>query len=367
MTDRQAYAWGAAIIAAGGLLGAAAALWAGRPGALWRPFAIGLIAYAASGALVLRWGLAVYGPRGALAATALNAFTPGVLAALAAPPLLAPAGGTTLAGSAAQLAAAYALMRCLLDPTLAWALLASITILAAPIGAFLQGASSTVLAGLAVLSVVLVVARIATAERCEPRSRLVRASVASIALTWAVALAIALSVAAASHLPSPQEYSHVQRSAFSVQRSAFAVFPPLIAASSGSAPGAERSTLNAERAPLTGLPIVALLLAAVRHWRRQRRYSDAGWIATLLCLSVPLWMIWGEAGGVFMAPVAALLAGACWDESRAARARSIATAVVLVQVAAAVALWPHYPGGVRAGAWLPMPGISTDGGLGEAP
>jgi hypothetical protein len=367
MTDRRAHGWGAAIVAAGGLLATAAALSAGRPGSLWRPFAVGVLAYGASGALVLRWGFAVYGPRGALAAVALYAFTPGVLAALAAPPLLAPAGATTLAGSFAQLAAAYALMRCLLDPTLARALLASAAILAAPIGAFLQGAWATVLAGLGVLSVALILSRIATAERCEPRARLVRASVASIALAWGVALAIVLLTAAASHLPSPQEYSDVQRSALSVQRSAFAVSPFRAAAASGSELGSERSTLNAERRSPNGLPIAALLLAAVRPWRRQRRYTDAGWVAALLCLSVPLWLVWGQAGGVFMAPVAALLAGACWDESRPPRARYVATVVVLVQVAAAVALWPHYPGGVRAGAWLPMPGISTDGGLGAAP
>ena len=378
MTDRRAHAWGAAIVAAGGLLGAAAALWAGRPDALWRPFAFGLLSYAASGALVLHWGLAVYGPRGALAAVAIAAFTPGVLAAMAAPALLAPAGGTTLLGSVAQLAAAYALMRCLLDPTAQWALLAGVAILAAPIGAFLQGASSTVLAGLGVFSLLLIVCRIATAERCEPRARMVRASVMSVALAWAVALVVVLLVSAASHLPSAQEYSAASgpRSAFRVVRSAFSPSSQGIDAGRGG----ERETLNAQRgtggtpitpraetASLSGLPLTALLLATARPWRRQRRYTDAGWVAMLLSLGLPLWLVWGEPGGVFLAPVAALLAGACWDESRAPLARHAATALVLLQVVAALALWPQYPGGVRAGAWLPMPGISIDGGEREAP
>ena len=364
MTDRRAHAWGAAIVAAGGLLGATAALWAGRPGSLWRPLVIGLAAYVASGALVLRWGLAVYGPRGALGALALAAFTPAVLAALGAPPLLAPAGGTTLAGSFAQLAGGYALMRCLLDPTVQWALLAGVAILAAPIGAFLQGASATVLAGLGAASVVLIASRIATAERWEPRARVVRASIMSVTLAWAVALVVALLVAAASDLPSAQEYSRARArrgAPLAAARIADGVVPVVAAA------WAETDAPRAAGSSLAGLPLAALLLAALRPWRRQRRYTDAGWVALLLCLGVPLWLAWGEPGGVFMAPVAALLAGACWDPSRPALARYAATAVVLVQVAAALALWPHYPGGVRAGAWLPMPGISTDGGLEAEP
>ena len=77
MTERRTYVWGAAIIVAGALLGATAALSAGRSGSLWRPFAIGLAAYVGMGALVLRWGLEVYGSRGALGAVALAAFAPG--------------------------------------------------------------------------------------------------------------------------------------------------------------------------------------------------------------------------------------------------------------------------------------------------
>jgi len=353
MTDRRAHTWGAAIVAAGGVLGLAGALWAGRPGLLWRPLVFGLAAYVASGAVVLRWGLAVYGPRGALGALAAVAFAPGVLAALAAPPLLAPAGGTTLLGGFAQLAATYALARDLLDPTLQWTFLASGAILLVPIGAFLQGSTAVPTAGMAVLSLLLVAARVATAERWEGRVRVARASAVAVGLAWTAVLAVSLLVAAASHLPSPEEYSSA-RPAPSARR-----FNAVLPVRAAEAAGADAAATPAPRpAGAAALPLAALLLAAARPWRSQRRYSDIAWIAALLCLGAPLWLAWGESGGVFMAPFAALLAGGCWDSSRPAWARAAASAVVALQVAAAVLLWPHYPGGVRADAWLPMPGIS---------
>lgn len=338
MTHRRAHVWGAAIIAAGALLGVTAALWAGRPGSLWRPLVIGLVSYAASGALVLRWGLEVYGAAGALGAVALVAFTPGVLAALAAPPLVAPAGGTTLAGGFAQLAATYALMRCLLDPTLQWAVLAGLVMVAVPIGAFLHGSSTAAMVALAVLSLLLVAVRLLTAERCESRARVAQASAASVALAWALALALlaCLLVVSAEHAPEAEGYA-----------TAFDAPPP-------------------SSVWWAVLPLAALLLAAARPWRRQRRFTDAGWSAALLCLGVPLWLAWGEPGGVFMAPFAALLAGACWDGARPAWARRAATLVVLAQMVAGLLLWPHYPGGVRSDAWLPMPGISSEDFEGSA-
>jgi len=353
MTEQRAHAWGAAMIAAGGLLGVTAALWAGRPGSLWRPLVIGLTGYAATGVLVLRWGLDVYGPRGALGAVALAAFTPCVLAALAAPPLVSPAGGTTLLGGFAQLAAAYALMRCLLDPAFQWALVAGVAIATVPVGAFLHGSPVAPLAGLAVFSLLLVVARTLTAERLEARARVAQASAVSVGLAWAVAGAIVLVVAAASHLPSAGEYSDATRPAAPAGLGAD-IIAVADAASTDVAPSAP-----ARAAGLSSLPLAALLLAFARPWRRQRRYTDIGWLAALCCFGVPLWVAWGEPGGVFMSPVAALLAGACWDKSRPKWARRAAALVVGVQVAVAVLLWPHYPGGVRPDAWLPMPGIAA--------
>ena len=349
MIDRKAHAWGAAIVAAGALLGGAAALWAGRPGALWRPLAIGLAGYLASGLLVLRWGLEVYGWRGGLGSVALAAFTPCTLAALAAPAVVAPAGGATMLGSFAQLAAVYALMRCLLDPNLQWALLAGVAMAVVPVGAFLHGSSTAPMTGLATLSLALVGCRTMTAGRYEPRARVARASAVAVGLAWAVALAVVLVAAAASHLPSLGEYTQAHRRAPSVMRAA--AIEPLDPQADSGAPAA--------LAPWpVALPLAALLLTAVRPWRRQRRYSDAGWGAALLCLGIPLWLAWGEPGGVFMAPIAALLAGACWDMSRPRWARRAASAVVGLQAIAALLLWPRYPGGVRPDAWLPNPDVA---------
>lgn len=348
MIDRKAHAWGAAIVAAGGLLGGTAALWVGRPGALWRPLVIGLAGDVASGLLVLRWGLEVYGRRGALASVALAASTPCVLAALAAPPLLAPAGGTTLLGTFAQLAAVYAAMRCLLDPSVQWALLAGVALAVVPVGAFLHGAVAAPMAGLAVFSVALVACRTLTAARCEARPRVAQAAAVSLGLAWAVALGIVLLAAVASHLPSAEEFTQADSLGPSVLR---------VAASDPIAtPGAEAPVA---RAPWpAALPLAALLLGAARPWRRQRRYTDAGWIGALLCLGAPLWLVWGEPGGVFMTPIAALLAGACWDGSRPRWARHAATLVVALQAVAALLLWPRYPGGVRDDAWLPHPDVA---------
>jgi hypothetical protein len=383
MTHRRAHVWGAAIIAAGAMLGATAALYAGRPGLLWRPLAIGLVSYVVNAALVLRWGLEVYGPRGALGALSLFSFTPCVLAALAAPPLVAPAGGTTLAGGLAQLVAMYALSRGLLDPALPWILLAGVAILAVPIGAFLHGSPSAVVGGLAAASLLAVVGRVLSADRCESRARVAQASSAAVGLAWALALAGFLIIAAASHLPSPAEYSAApalhaaEVAAGAADRPSWRPVRRFASRDKGAAGArSERASLmhvaveEQNTAPtaaanlpppapwFAALPFAALLLALMRPWPRRRRFTDASWLAALLCLGVALWVEWGEPGGVFMAPLAALLAGAAWDATRPSWARQAAAFVAALQIVVALLLWPRYPGGVRADAWLPMPGIS---------
>jgi hypothetical protein len=317
---------------------------------------------------------------------ALAAFTPGVLAALGAPALLAPAGGTTLVGGLAQLAAAYALMRCLLDPTLQWALAAGVAIFAVPIGAFLHGASTAVMAGVGWLSALLIACRIATAERCESRPRVALGGVISVALAWLVAVALAVLVTLASHLPSPEDYTRAPRE--DGVAAAVVEFPHPVRLPAGegilhvksslsrrerdrvggsddwplryvSAAGAGAPALPTAASWPAVLPSASLLLAALRPWRRERRYTDLGWLAVLLCLGVPLWMAWSEPGGVFMAPIAALLGGGCWDRSRPMLVRRVAAAVVGLQIVALLWLWPHYPGGVRADAWLPNPDVAA--------
>jgi hypothetical protein len=170
---------------------------------------------------------------------------------------------------------------------------------------------------------------------------------------------------ATEHLPTAEEYSDDS----GVCRPDGCSDPVAVAAGHGNADvqiqaiaaqGSAEAAARPARAPWSAWPVAALLLAATRPWRRQRSYADACWIAMLCCVGLPLSLVWGEPGGVFMAPAAAVLAGACWDGSRPQLARHAATLVVLLQVAAALALWPHYPGGVREDAWLPMAG-ETEG------
>lgn len=359
MTIRRAYACGAALVLGGALLGITAAWSIGRPDSLVRSLLIAATAYIAGGALVLRWGLDVYGPRGAVWATALYAFTPPLLAAVAAPSLQAPAGAAVLAGMLAQLVATYALTRCLLDPTLQWVLVAGLAIVAAPIGAFLHGDGAAVLVAMGGFSLLLVVWRTATADRCESARRVARGSAVSAALAWLLAATLALAVAALSHLPSFEEYGRLTNSRPEVvaraSDSGRAFLDGLVAAAAA-AEGAPAES-RARAAGLGSLPLAALLVAAARPWRRWRRYSDGAWVLALLCLGGSLWLVWGAPGGVFMAPHAALLGAAVWDGTRPAWLRRIAAAVVVAQIGIALIAWPHWRGGIRPDAWLPMPGI----------
>jgi hypothetical protein len=341
MSDRRAHAWATAIVAAGGLLAAAAAWWTGRANGEWRTLLIGLTAYVATGLLVARWGMEVYGWRGALGSVALTAFTPAVLGAAAAPALSAGGVATPMLATFAQLAAGYALMRCLLDPTAQWALVAGLTIAVAPVGAVEHAA--VVLSGLAVFSIVLIACRAMTAERCEVRRRVARASAVAVGMAWLVALVLVLLIAAASDLPSAGEYTRRAPDSVGVMRIAAVESPAALPPYDGP---------SARAAWLASAPIAALLLAAVRPWRRQRRYTDAGWLAALLCLGVPAWFL-ADRGGACATPFAALLAGACWDASRSARARRAATVVAALQALAALLVWPRYPGAARPSAGLP--------------
>lgn len=331
MTGRTAQGWSAVMVVAGGLLAATAVLRAGPPAPLWAARAAALTAYGGLAALTLGWGQAVYGAPGAVGAVGLLAFAPPALAGAAACPLLA---------ALAQLAAAYALMRCLLDPSVQWALFSGLAIAAALPAAGLCGQwlpwAAACMAG---FSVLLVAARVLTAERWEPRARVARAGVVSVGLAWAVAALLALALTRLSSLPSPGEYGRAGQP--------LPPFPAVRAAAAASA--AHDGTVPSE------LPIVLLLLAALRPWRRQRRYTDATWLLALLCLAVPLWraaVAWPN-NLVAVVPILALLAGACWDAARPPWLRRAATAAVVLHAAAAVLLWPHYATSSRGAEAVP--------------
>ncbi|MDX2170610.1 MAG: hypothetical protein SF182_26290 [Deltaproteobacteria bacterium] len=282
MTERTGYLSGAALIVAG-----AACLVVAR-GAAPLP----LVAYLVVQAVVLRWGMLVYGAPGAVGAVALSAF---------APPLIAGDGG--IGAAAGWTLAAFTLSRCLLDPTVQWAL----AIAAAGLLALVLGGSHSLVVPLLSYSAVLALWRAATAERWERRGRVLQAGLVAAAAGWGT-LALLLGVFGhCSHLP---EVDDISRRPASVQ---LAAAPPADAAPRGGA------------APVA---LVPLLLAALRPWRPQRRYSDGAWIAAVVTL-----LLAPPPGGWAMAvtPFFALLAGASWDAARPLWARRAAGALVAAQ------------------------------------
>jgi hypothetical protein len=301
MTVKRAHGWGAVIIGGGVLL--SLNLFRTTPPASLAELLLAVGAYAALNALVLHWGLIVYGPPGALGALALTATTGAVLA-----------GTSMLIVALALLAAAYVLMRCLLDPTVQWALLAGVTIAAVLFTALIVLAPNA-MGWLVPYSLLLVVVRAVAAERNERRYRVLQAALVSILVAWAVAIAAIWTVALVSTLPTAEEYSRAESIHWVV-----AVEPAAAAWRWSDA------------------PIVLLLLAACRPWRRQRRYSDAGWLLGAVGLGLPFWratVAWAGASAAAPAvPFLALLAGAWWDAHGSALRRRVATAAVLMHVAA---------------------------------
>jgi hypothetical protein len=106
------------------------------------------------------------------------------------------------------------------------------------------------------------------------------------------------------------------------------------------------SSVSAAVAVLLGTPLPLLLLLLIRPWRWHRRYSDLLWLAPAVWFGVPLsWSASPPAGPRDLLPAfpfLALLAAAAWDVERSRRWRQVATALVLVAIAAAVWLCPRY-------------------------
>jgi hypothetical protein len=270
-------------------------------------------------AIVLGWALAVYGRTGALAAATVAA-----CAAIAA----GPAAIEAHAATAAQLGFAFALARCLLDPAVQWiaataALLCACMLVEGAVFGAVEPSRS-----LAVFSVLAGLARVATTERHESRPRVLQAAAASLALVWALGLAVTAAVAGSALLPTPIEYTH-----------ATGVLP-LLAAPAGTA--AVRS------APALAIPLV---LACVRPWRWERRYSDAIWVLAAVGVLAPRWRAADPAGAAAAAAglgaVLALLGAACWDRARPPWWRHAASAALALQIGW-VLLLPPTTGGAAA-------------------
>jgi hypothetical protein len=312
MTNREVYAWATGILALGSLLAGTAALRLAPPSTLPAALAV----YLALGGVVLVGGLASYGPAGALAALVLVALCPPVMiwAAAVLPSLAA----------LSQVTAAYALMRCLLDPTVQWSLFTGLVIGVEVLVTAAGQRPLTGAVGVAAFSLLLIGVRTAAAAPGERRVRVAHAATIATALAWAIALSVLALVGERSTLPSPSDFGAAQPPA--VQRAAFAA-PAVQGMASG---GASLETC-----------LVAVLLAALRPWRRQRAYSDAAWLLLLGCMALPLWRAaseWPNAVVVMMPPLA-LLAGACWDASRPTWARRAATLALAVHVAIGVLTW----------------------------
>ena len=315
MTNRGVYAWAAGVLAVGSLLAGTAALRVAPLSTLPAALAV----YLALGGLVLTGGLASYGPQGALATLLLVALCPPVMvwAAEVVPSLAA----------LAQFAAAYALMRCLLDPTVQWSIVTGLVVGLAILAAALGQHPVTGAVGAAAFSLLLIGVRTVTAAPGERRLRVAHAAVVATALAWAIALAVLVAVGVRSTLPSPGDFSSTRVPA--IHHAAFAVPAPSAPAETGSSASA---------------CLVAVVLAVLRPWRRQRRYSDAAWLLLLACMALPLWRAstaWPNAFAVMMPPLA-LLAGACWDASRPAWARRAATVALAVHVAIGVMTWLRF-------------------------
>lgn len=280
MTDRNAYLLGAAMIAAGACLLAARV-----------PAAVptGIAAYVLLQAVVLRWGMLVYGAPGALGGLALSAF---------ATPLLA--GDAGLGAAAAWTLTAHVLTRALLDPTIQ----ASLAIGAAGLAAVVLAGTPAIVPPLIVYSVLLALWRCLSAERWERRGRVLQASLVAALGGWTALLAVVAAIGHFSHLPEVEDFSALSGSM-------------LVAAAVPAVPGGG----------LAALPLVPLLLAALRPWRGQRRYSDGAWLAALLCVVLSN----RSASAAAMAPLLALLGGACWDAARPRWARRAATGLAALQ------------------------------------
>ena len=296
MTDRTVYILGAAMTAAG-----AAIMLATQP-PVAGPLAV--VAYVVLHAVVLRWGLLVYGGVGGLAALALSAFAVPLLSGSAG---LGPAAGWALT--------ACAVVRCLLDPTIQ----STLTIATGGLVAVAFG-SPAILPPLIAYSLFVALLRTATAERWEPRRRVLQASLVATLIGWAVLAVVVWLVGRFSHLPEVDDFSGVARG---VQVAAAVLA------------GVNHTDHSGWHAAL----LVPLLLAALRPWRAQRRYSDASWLVALLCLLVPT--LWSATEGQRTAaavavPFLALLAAACWDVSRPVWLRRMASLLLVLHVVGSI-------------------------------
>lgn len=262
-----------------------------------------------------------YGDRGA--GTALLAL---VLFA----PVLGAVGGGGLPAALLLTGGLALLLRGLLDPTIQRSLGGGLCLGLAIGTLHVEGAPRAPVCSAVAIGVAALVAwRALTAERCEPRRRVVQGAAVSALLAGLAAAAVVLAFDAIPPF-EPTEYARLWA----------------VADVTGEPVAAGFSALRA----LNALPLLLLALA----WRRRpvSRYVDG---ATLIALAVAV--VIGLQLPVLLAPLCApwlaLLAGAAVARARHPVFLRIAAAALVIQALSAALLWPDYP---RASAgWTPLP------------
>lgn len=269
-------------------------------------------------AVVWRHAAALHGARAAgVAALALVLFAPA----------LGAVGGGGLVAMLLLGAGLLALIRCLLDPSLQAILGAGLCLGLASAALIADGvARADAATWLAGGGIALVGWRVATAERCEPRRRVVQGALSSVLLAGAVVAAVLLGLEALPPLPEAAEYAHG---------------PSL---SPGAAPPAPVWLLALNAVPLA-------VSIGVRPWPWRSRYGD-GALLIGLATAVGLTLRHPALLPVLAAPWLALLAAPALAARQPWRWRLAALALV-VQALTAVALWPDYPH--AADGWTPLP------------
>lgn len=302
--------------------------------------------------LAFVWGEELYGPAGALAATALIGFLPMVLghAALVT---------VDVAASCTMFAAVYALAHSLLRPSARRAVIAGLAL------GLAQLVKYTAIELVAVAPALLAL-RVVLPDPGWSRRRRLRTGIVSLVLSAAVALVIVNvgfafqgsgvrlnDLACDSHgfqvlrhaigrwwIPLPYEYLN---GLDQVLKDDQEIGTPVYLMGEVSHSGFPWYYAVAT-ALKTPLPFLALLL--VRPWRRHRQFHDLVLVVPVAVLFVHLSFFFRTQIGLryFLPafPFLALLAAGNWERARAPRWRAAATGLLSVTVAAVALQCPHY-------------------------
>lgn len=267
-------------------------------------------------AVVWRHAAALHDERaGAVAALVLVLFAPS----------LGAIGGGGLLAMLLFTTGLLTLMRGLLDPTIQAVAGAGLCLglgLAALLADGLERGEAAL--GTAGGMAALVVWRVLTAERCEPRRRVAQGAASCALLVGVVAAAVLVGLSALPPLPEGAEYAH--------------------AAPASTAP----MPVNGWLLALNALPLAVLI--AMRPWRRTGRYAD-GALGIGLAVAVAVAAHHPAVLALLVAPWLALLGSPALAARRGWQVRVVAVALVVQAVSAAV-MWPDYPR--AAVGWTPL-------------